>query len=81
MNPYLLDGVALYSGRKFDIRQWVLVFCHHNKVTTFKYHTAYCRFSSQKFSLGKLNREIHLTNYHHFDQEEEATSPSVMMIE
>ena len=59
----------------------MLVTCYSNRIIAFKYHTAYCRFSNQKFTLDKLNREIHLTNYHLYREEEGPTLPSVMMLE
>ena len=81
-NPYLLPGNGLFSGRKFDIRQWVLIISHNQQPAVFRYHTAYCRFSAQKFTLRKLSREIHLTNYSLFKEEnDEEALPSVMMLE
>jgi hypothetical protein len=75
-NPYLLETGPL-KGRKFDIRQWVLLVSGDSQIATYLYHTAYCRFASNPYSLVRLDSDIHLTNYSLHQQE----GPSVMMLE
>ena len=57
-------------GRKFDIRQWVLL--TYDSVTKspliYLYSDAYCRFSGLVYDLGPVKKEEeergrHLTNY------------------
>ena len=77
-NVYLLKDIACFSSRKFDIRQWVLLVSANDHFSIYKYHTAYCRFASQKYDCSKLANEIHLTNYSQFKAERQE---SVMMID
>jgi len=77
-NVYLLRNFESFSSRKFDIRQWVLLVSGKNYFSIYKYHTAYCRFASQKYDCSKLSNKIHLTNYSQFKGEKQE---SVMMID
>ena len=80
-DPYLLQRPPEYSGRKFDIRQWVLLTSHKGRPLIYKYHTAYCRFSSEVYSLASLDTDIHLTNYSVFRESSQAEALSVLMLE
>ena len=59
-----MDRPLLVSGRKFDIRCYVLVtHCAKKGLKGYFYQDAYVRTSSKKYSLSKLaDRETHLTN-------------------
>lgn len=48
----------LYSGRKFDIRVWVLFL----EDSVFFYSPGYIRTSSTSYSLSNMNNYTHLTN-------------------
>jgi tubulin monoglycylase TTLL3/8 len=51
------------SGRKFDIRQWVLV-SSLNPLVVYMYRRCYLRWSSVPFSLDNLgDKLVHLTNH------------------
>ena len=80
-NPYLLSQPQELAKRKFDIRQWVLVTSYKSRPIIYKYHTAYCRFSHEPFTLGKLNPQIHLTNYSVFKTAEDNATPSTLMLD
>lgn len=80
-NPYILQRPPEFSGKKFDIRQWVLLTSHKGQPIIYKYHTAYCRFSSEIYSLANLDTEIHLTNYSIFKGTSETKTLSVLMLE
>jgi tubulin---tyrosine ligase len=59
---YITDPM-LISGRKFDIRVFVLVTVVNGKVRGYMCQEGYIRTSSRQFTLEKLdNRFIHLTN-------------------
>lgn len=52
----------LIEGRKFDIRQWVLI-QDYNPPKIFFYEECYLRFCMDDYSLENIqNRFIHLTN-------------------
>jgi len=56
--PLLLD-----CGRKFDIRQWILV-KSFNPLKAYAYNKCYARFSSVPYTNDKYdNMQKHLTNY------------------
>ena len=59
-----MERPLLVSGRKFDIRCYVLVtHCAKKGLRGYFYQDAYVRTSSKKYSLNKLaDRETHLTN-------------------
>ena len=59
-----MERPLLISGRKFDIRCYVLVtHCARRGLKGYFYDDAYVRTSSKKYSLSKLaDRETHLTN-------------------
>ncbi len=53
----------LYSGRKFDIRCYMLVTSLRGKIKAYWYEEGYIRTSSKEFNMHNLsNRMIHLTN-------------------
>lgn len=56
-----IERPLLYRGRKFDIRVLVMV---DDKMQVYVYRNAYCRTSTQEYSLDNINDLfIHLTNY------------------
>jgi glutathionylspermidine synthase len=55
-NPYILQKPQSFAGRKFDIRQWVLVSSYKGKHIIYKYHTGYCRFSHEQYHINKLSK-------------------------
>ena len=54
-----IEQPLLYNGRKFDIRQWVLL--THDKKAYFC-REGYLRLSSTDFTLDNLDNSIHVTN-------------------
>uniref|UniRef100_K3W522 Tubulin--tyrosine ligase-like protein 9 n=1 Tax=Globisporangium ultimum (strain ATCC 200006 / CBS 805.95 / DAOM BR144) TaxID=431595 RepID=K3W522_GLOUD len=58
--------LGLQRGRKFDVRQWVLIDSLGPPLRVFWYRKCYLRFCSQPFSLDvdRLDNEfVHLSNY------------------
>lgn len=57
-----IEHPLLVEGRKFDIRQWVLI-QDFNPPKIWFYDECYMRFCGDEFSLDNIyNRHIHLTN-------------------
>jgi hypothetical protein len=58
-----LYSPLLISGRKFDIRCYVLLVLSQGHLEAFSYEDGYVRTSSKRYHLNNLtDREIHLTN-------------------
>lgn len=57
-----IENPLLVEGRKFDIRQWVLI-QDYNPPRVYFYEESYLRFCMDDFSLDNIhNRFVHLTN-------------------
>jgi hypothetical protein len=52
----------LYSGRKFDLRTYMLITNHNAKTKAYWYQDGYVRTSSAFFTLDETDPYIHLTN-------------------
>lgn len=67
VQKYVERPLLCQGGRKFDIRQWVLVTALPPAVQVFWYRDCYLRFCSRPFSLGtassRQDRFAHLSNY------------------
>lgn len=48
--PFLLSEPEAFAGRKFDIRQWVLLTNVNSQPLIYVYDEAYCRFSDSIFT-------------------------------
>ena len=54
---------GLFDGKKFDLRQWVLV-KSIKPLKIYYFSSSYVRICSQKYNLGNLkNLQAHLTNF------------------
>lgn len=63
VQKYIERPLLLDCGRKFDIRQWVLV-KSFMPLEAYLFEHCYCRFSASKYSCNNSeNLFIHLTNY------------------
>lgn len=64
VQKYIERPLLLQNGRKFDIRQWVLVTELEPKPVVFWFYRSYLRFCARKFELTRLqDRFTHLSNY------------------
>ncbi|KAL4150758.1 hypothetical protein PRNP1_010155 [Phytophthora ramorum] len=64
VQKYIERPLLLQNGRKFDIRQWVLITKLEPKPVAFWFDKSYLRFCSRKFELTRLqDRFTHLSNY------------------
>ncbi|GMF38741.1 unnamed protein product [Phytophthora fragariaefolia] len=64
VQKYIERPLLLQSGRKFDIRQWVLITELEPKPVAFWFHRSYLRFCARKFELTRLQDQFtHLSNY------------------
>lgn len=54
-----IEKPLLYNGRKFDIRQWILL--THDKKAYFC-REGYLRLSTEEYTLENLSNDIHVTN-------------------
>lgn len=79
---YIERPLLLQGGRKFDIRQWVLLTELEPRPVAFWFKRSYLRFCSRRFELSRLqDRFTHLSNYsvqQHFasDCERNAGAPA-----
>jgi hypothetical protein len=67
VQKYVERPLLCQGGRKFDIRQWVLITALPPAAQVFWYRDCYLRFCSRPFSLGtassRQDRFAHLSNY------------------
>ncbi|KAG6622274.1 putative tubulin-tyrosine ligase family [Phytophthora cinnamomi] len=64
VQKYIERPLLLQNGRKFDIRQWVLVTELEPKPIAFWFYKSYLRFCARRFQLSRLqDRFTHLSNY------------------
>ncbi|EGZ10932.1 hypothetical protein PHYSODRAFT_520074 [Phytophthora sojae] len=64
VQKYIEQPLLLQNGRKFDIRQWVLVTELKPKPIVFWFYRSYLRFCARRFELSRLqDRFTHLSNY------------------
>ncbi|OWZ07362.1 Tubulin-tyrosine ligase [Phytophthora megakarya] len=64
VQKYIERPLLMQHGRKFDIRQWVLITELEPNPTAFWFYRSYLRFCSRKFNLTRLqDRFTHLSNY------------------
>jgi len=63
VQKYIERPLLLFSGRKFDIRQWVLV-RSVSPLRVFLFSECYLRLCNEMYDLGDLrNRERHISNW------------------
>merc|ERR1712139_93090 len=63
MGKYIERPLLLFNGRKFDIRQWVLV-RSVSPLRVFLFSECYLRLCNEMYDLGDLrNRERHISNW------------------
>jgi hypothetical protein len=55
-----IERPALYRGRKFDIRLWVLV---THKMNVYAFKEGHLKATSVEYELNKTDTYVHLTNY------------------
>ncbi|KAG7399108.1 hypothetical protein PHYBOEH_009686 [Phytophthora boehmeriae] len=64
VQKYIENPLLLQNGRKFDIRQWVLLTDPRPEPTAYWFYRSYLRFCSRPFELTRLqDRFTHLSNY------------------
>merc|ERR1719331_881213 len=63
VQKYVERPRLLFSGRKFDIRQWVLV-RSFDPLEAYMFSDCYLRLCNEPFDLGDLsNRQRHISNW------------------
>lgn len=63
VQKYVERPLLLFSGRKFDIRQWVLV-RSFNPLRAYMFSSCYLRLCNEPYDLGDLaNRQRHISNW------------------
>eukprot|EP00397_Hematodinium_sp_SG-2012_P000667 GEMP01000668.1.p1 GENE.GEMP01000668.1~~GEMP01000668.1.p1 ORF type:complete len:1775 (+),score=410.32 GEMP01000668.1:168-5492(+) len=63
VQKYIERPLLLYSGRKFDIRQWVIV-RSFDPLDVYMFTDCYLRLCNEPFDLGDLaNRQRHISNW------------------
>lgn len=63
VQKYIEKPLLLFSGRKFDIRQWVLI-QSIEPLKVFMYNDCYLRLCNEPYDLGDLaNRQRHISNW------------------
>lgn len=65
VQKYLERPLVLFNGRKFDIRQWVLVRARNDgRPQIFLFSECYLRLCNEMYDLGDLqNRQRHISNW------------------